>query len=1349
MRKRRRYPIRLTGILTCLSTFFVPGAGEAQALNYDRLYFNHLKASNSGLSYDCVYEIIQDAQGFIWMATPDGLNRYDGARFKTYRKEETGLSTDFVISLCIDRAGDIWIGTDCGVTIYDAHTGLFTPFDKSSDRQTSIRGKVTSISMDGEGTIWLSVGEQGIFSYSRARDELKNYFVENGIQTLPSNVSALFFDSGGDCWISCYFSNLYRADREMKNITPVGFDIGGEVFRGDNVVKIVEGLNNTLYVASANLGVCEIPAQRDRVKELISNSDTQFTPEKMFLDRNRELWVSTTRGVYVYNTVSDRRDYLCMDKSDKFSLSDNRIHTVYIDNAGGVWVGTHTGGVNYAGAFQKNFNKYYSEQGNSLADCMVRGFAEDESGLIWLTTDNAGIMTFDPKTGTLRRYENDCLANIYHRICYDGDGIFWLGSINGIYRLDVNTGQVRTYSHDERLSHPRYNNICVIRKTQRGKLLVGTTLGVMQYDRRNDRFVALPVLDGIFVTDLIEDSGGNFLIGTYVDGLMCYDPERRIITKHYKNRPGDPSSLPSDKVRSVYEDRIGRIWTTTFGGGFCLLDKQNDNFSVYNRSTLDLPMSNICYRVIEDQDGNMWVPSGQGLICFMPKSRQVKIYTAVDGLLNSEFDNHSGLNTGDGTICFGSADGFITFDPKKFHTDDNIPNIVVTDFYVNESIQLPGTRNSPLEERIDRTRSVSLSARQNSFGFGFALLGSASPAGNMILCMLEGYDHDWKRVSADNTVFYSNIPAGRYTLKIKGVNGNGIWNDSHPPITVAVAQKFHKSAAAILIYVILVSVLIALCVYYFYHKALRREQTRQEEYKRNREIELFDEKMAFFSNVVHEIKTPLTLIRAPMQNILSSQRYEESIHDDLKIIGNSADYLTKLVNELLDFVRLERHGYVLDRQDIDLVERIGFLNFNFSESYRSNRLDFRVVLPDERVTIEADESGLMKILNNLFHNAVKYAGSYVEVTMDVGEEFVTVGFRNDGSPIPHRHREEIFKPFVQYRAGTEHYNKGVGIGLSLARTIAELHGGTLVLADRDDCTEFILTLPLKHVPDGEPDNDDNADELSADGQHTPRLLVVEDNAELSTYIKQKLQPEYRVLAAPTAERALELLRKHDVDLIVTDIVLKEMTGLELCRAVCTDFELSHIPVIVLSGLSTQKAKITAMKNGASLYIEKPFNLEYLRTCIRNQLDKRVIVRSASRNDLISLSPHSGNPPMGDANFLRQLDAFVTANLSDPELSNEQLAKEFCLSKSTLIRKIKGLLDTTPNDYIRHKRLTTAARMLSSGQYRINEVCYSVGFNTPSYFAKCFRKHFGMLPAEYIEKHPKGDSEVKSTDSFLN
>ncbi|WP_302589565.1 response regulator [Alistipes senegalensis] len=373
-----------------------------------------------------------------------------------------------------------------------------------------------------------------------------------------------------------------------------------------------------------------------------------------------------------------------------------------------------------------------------------------------------------------------------------------------------------------------------------------------------------------------------------------------------------------------------------------------------------------------------------------------------------------------------------------------------------------------------------------------------------------------------------------------------------------------------------------------------------------------------------------------------------------------------------------------------------------------------------------------KILNNLLHNALKYAESYIEVEARSEGGNAVVSIRNDGPIIPKEHRSRIFEPFVQYGNDA----KGVGIGLSLARTLAELHGGSLVLDDGTECTDFILTLPLRRTA-AEPADGEEATAAPEGGPEKPglpTLLIVEDNADLSAYLRRKLQGEYRILTAASAERALELLRQQEADLVLSDIALNGMSGLELCKRICGDFETSHIPVILLSALSSTRSKVVGMECGASLYIEKPFSMEYLQACIRNILDKRSAMKNAFKNKAMPLAAHLYNLPHSDEEFLSRLDAIILANISDPNFSNEQLAEAFCLSKSTLNRKIKGLLDTTPNDYIRTKRLVVAAQMLTENHCRINEVCYSVGFNTPSYFAKCFKKFYGILPAEYMKEH---------------
>lgn len=1323
---------RSAGTLLCLLTISVFALAGAERVDSESHYFNRLQSTNSGLSYNCVHAIVQDMRGFIWIGTSDGLNRYDGVNFRTFRKDEIGVNSSFVISLCEDDGGNLWVGTDSGVAIYDSRLDRFRPFDMLSDKQTVVHNKVTTIKKDRQGAIWLAVNNQGLFCYRPENNSLRNYFVENGRQTLPANISSFCFDMNNECYLALYFSNLYRTDSLLSEIVPVEFGAGRDFFGNDNIVEIIESANNTLYVASVDKGVCEIVPRRDRVNVLIPADATGFIPESMYFNRHRELWVATTQGAYVYDTGSGHSYRLMADKQDKFSLSDNHVLSVFTDSSDGIWIGTNAGGVNYSEAFHKNFDKYYMADNRSLADCLVRGFADDGHDRLWITTEKQGLLTLSLKDRQLDRYRNGQLPDALFGICYD-DGMLWLGSFHGIYRLDTRTGQTKIYSRIDRASQLRDNKIYVIYKTSRGDLLVGTTLGMLRYDRTSDSFVSLPACDGMFITDIVEDSSGNLWVATYANGLIRYNPYADTILNNYTNDPLDERSLPSNKIMSVFYDSVGRIWATTFGAGFCLYDPRDDRFVNYNCNTLgpSLP-SDINYKIVEDDDGHLWLSSNKGLVCFTPSTLDVKAYTTVDGVLNNEFNYNAGIKTAGGTLYFGSTDGFVRFNPGMFYADTRMPEIIITDLCIDDRIVRAGDDSSPLECNIDLTRKLELTARQNSFGFGFSLLGFASPASNTILCKLEGYDALWRRIAADNTVFYSNIPAGNYRLLVKGVNSNGIWNEGHPAIDITVARRFYKSTAAISIYLLLFVTACILCWRYFYRKALSREQRRQEEFKRASEIELFNEKMNFFSNIVHEIKTPLTLIRTPLQNIISSGACDDATRDDLQIINNNTEYLSQLVRELLDFVRIENHGYMLEHRRIDLIEKIGFLCFNFSETAKNNNVRLKFTHADEQLFIAADEQGLNKILNNLLHNAVKYAESWIDVSVRRDGDNVVVSIRNDGPVVPREVRNEIFKPFVQYDKQSSPYSKGVGIGLSLARTLAEMHSGSLIMGDSTEYTDFILTLPVGNVAEGvatveePPVTDDKSDVV--------QLLIVEDNTDLASYMKRKLQPDYRILTAPTAERALELLKQSHVDLLITDIALPGISGLELCKRVCDDFETSHIPVIILSALSSNSSKMTGMENGASLYIEKPFNMEYLQVCIKNILDKRIVFKNAFKGKIMPITPSVYDLPHSDEEFLQQLDSIIVANISDPTFSNDQLAEALYLSKSTLNRKIKGLLDATPNDYIRTKRLVVAAQMLTRSHCRINEVCYSVGFNTPSYFAKCFKKYYGMLPAEYMKEH---------------
>lgn len=1309
----------LSWLLSCLTAVLASVCVQAQQPDYS---FINLNASNSALSFNKVHVITQDAKGFIWMGTADGLNRYDGRNFKTFGVEELGTESAFVVSLCADDKGNLWVGTDTGITCYNYEMDSFTPLSFLSDKGTSVANKVSKIAIDREGTVWFSVLHQGLFSYDGV--SLKNYFYENGEVTLPSGVRAFLKDNNGVFWLSLYFDDLYWSDDDLQSIHRAEIGTDGKFFSGDDIMSICRNpVSNTLFIASNNRGLCEVDSRTRSAKVLIPN-DKGFIVEAMNCDRNQRVWLSTTKGLYCYDIAAGKAAHYTFDADNPYGVSENHIFDAYTDNSGGLWVATYSRGVDYSGSSQLLFDKLYStSDGKSLSGALMRSMATDNAGNIWVASEEKGLYVYSRADAALRRYRSrvlpDNLFGIFHE-----EGRLWIGSLQGIYRLDIASGNIRLYSSSDHSADFKDSKIYTIFKSSDGGLYFGTTLGLFKYDRNSDSFHAVKDFEGVFVVDIIEDIKGNLWLASYADGIFRYSPETGEVDNYRKRSKG--KSIPCDKIMSLFEDSSGRIWAASFGAGFFTLDDSLGGGS-FNQTSLDGLPSNVFYKILEDNEGCLWLSSDKGLVAFNPSTGQLRSFTESDGLLDNDFNYNSAIKLPDGRMMFGSTNGMVLFNPSVMVVKSDLPDIVITDFTVNSKSVKPDKKDSYLERHVNETEKIILAPDDNSFGFSVSLLGSGLAAGNAADCMLVGYDHDWRKSTSDMKFSWENVPAGRYTLCVRGQEGG-----EHAPIEIVVRQKFYKSSFAIILYVLVVLMCAAGFIMWFWRRTTIKAEKTRKEYERVKEEELFRDKLSFFANVIHEIKTPLTLIKTPLQNIMSVDKVTPDIKDDLAVITRSTDYLDQLVRELLDFIRLERHGYVLEYKTVDLIEKINFLCFNFSDTARTKniRLDFRH--NEEQLLINADSAGLVKILNNLIHNAVKYAETYIDINAERVGDKVIVRFTNDGPVIPQSRRNDIFKPFVRFDSSADSYAQSFGIGLSLARNLAELHDGNLEI-EETELTCFVLTLPLKSEMSQADMPVDAAPEIYGNDENHPLLMIVEDNADLLEYLRTKLCDGYRVLTSQSAERALNLLKKYAVDIIVSDISLPGMSGVDLCARINSDFATSHIPVIILSAISDNDTKLLCVQNGASMYIEKPFSMDYLKACLKAESRKNLSTRRTKAADM-NLSAENITVPGSDKDFLENLDKVIFDNISDPGFSNDQIADALFISKTTLIRKVKGLLGTTPNDYLRQQRLALAAKMLLKEGCRISDVCYSVGFNTPSYFTKCFKKEFGVLPAEYIKQH---------------
>lgn len=1307
-----------------------------------RHYFKSLDIQN-GLSQNTVNAILQDNQGFMWLATKDGLNRYDGLNFRTFKKENSALGNNFITALYEDIDHNIWVGTDAGVYIYHPCTESFEHFHLVSDKGTFIERAVTSIGSDDEGSIWISSDFQGLFHYDLKRKELKNYLCREAGKEGLANVTQFWFDVDGTCWFSLYGDNLYTSDDHFETLVPFCTNDGEQPYNDDIVNRIVAGPGDCLYVGSAKGGLKEVDRKTHEVRDILLNDEHG---EPVYVRgiasySEEELWVGAESGLFIYNRTTGHTDHLTSVTGDDYSLSDNAIYALYKDQEEGMWIGSYFGGVNYCPKQYTYFEKYYSKGDSDGMGRRVREFCEGPDGTIWIGTEDKGLFNLNPATGKLTPFAHPLIYHNVHGLCLDGNDL-WVGTFSaGLNRIDLKTKSVKAYRKNGGEHALGSNDIFAIYRTTAGDLWIGTTFGLYYYNREADNFTHEPELGGKFVYDIFESSDNKMWLATYADGVYCYDPVKKQ-WNHYVYEEDNPHSLPYDKVLSIFEDSRKRIWFTTQGRGFCRFNPERSTFIRYDAS--DGFPSNVVHQIVEDDDRLLWLTTNKGLVRFNPDTNEKKVYTTANGLLSDQFNYRSGYKDRSGKIYLGCINGFVSFQPSTFVDNMFVPPVVITDFLLFNKTVKVNEKDSPLKESISFADRIELRADQNSFTFRIAALSYQSPQMNKLIYKLEGFDKEWYTVQTP-VINYSNLPYGTYTFMVKGSNSDGWWNDKPTLLQIRISPPFYLSVWAYIIYALLIIALIVGTFLYYRFRNIRKHRREMEKFEQEKERELYTAKIDFFTNVAHEIRTPLTLIKSPLENVLREKELQEDVREDLLIMDQNANRLLDLTNQLLDFRKTESEGFKLSFVECNVSELVRKIYTRFTPLARQKRLAFSLELPETEITAAVDKEGLTKIISNLFTNAIKYSDTYILVRMmPEGDASFCIRVSNDGKIVPLEMRDNIFKAFVQYKDGRKSTVAGTGIGLALARSLAELHHGTLCMDESMECNCFVLSLPVSCgealsfmakteetvTPSSQDAPEDGRDDKTDDMTGNKlTLLVVEDDADMRTFITRQLSPIYQILTAGNGQEALD---DNYVNLIISDVMTPLIDGLELCDRLKSDLAYSHIPIILLTAKTNLQAKIAGLQSGADAYIEKPFSVEYLKVSISSLLKNRDKLRVAFAHSPF-VSTGSVAMTKADEAFLKTLNEVVSSNLQDSDFNLDDMASLLNMSRSSLNRKIKGILDMTPNDYIRLERLKKAAQLLREGECKVNEVCYMVGFNTPSYFTKCFQKQFGALPKDFAKQ----------------
>lgn len=1026
-------------------------------------YFRHYQVEQ-GLSNNTVFCTSQDKKGFFWLGTKDGLNRFDGYRFKVFRNEPDdphSIGDNFIRSLLVDDADNLYVGTRNGLYSYNAGTERFTLLYKSGD-------EIRDIKKDSSGLIWFVAGQTLISLYEKTNKirvyNPADYFFATSVCIDPS----------GKVWAATANGTLQLYSKSTDSFK--SFDIfNPDQSRPRWIEKIYAGKPPYIFAGTSNYGIKLFNTIDNSSRDILTyNADkTEIFARDFIQYTDTEVWVATESGIYIYDMQKQSFTNLKKQYNNPYAISDNAVYSLCRDKEGGIWAGTYFGGVNYYSKHYASFQKYLPGNGPlSLSGNAVREICEDKYGNLWIGTEDAGLNKLDRKTGFFTYYkptgisEGISYTNI-HGLLASGDEL-WVGTFeHGLNVLDIRSGKViRFYNRGKDADLLRSNFIVTICQTKKGHLYIGTRQGLYFFNLKENDFVNIPgVASTSFIHTLLEDKDGILWIGTMGNGLFYYDADSKR-WGHFYHKPESKTGIASNFITTLFEDSRNSLWIGTEGGGLSRFTPGDSSF--INHSSKDGFPSNTVFKLLEDENSNLWVTTSKGLVRFNPVSGKVNVYSTANGLLTDQFNYNSGYKDADGTMYFGSFKGMISFKPETIVEDKFIPPVYITAVTVNNK-ELKVDDASPLKESALFVRRIDLSHRQSSFAIDFAALSFTSPELTAYKYIMEGLDAEWTLLKTNRRVYFTNLSPGTYVFKVRAAGSNGQWSDNTTELTISIHPSFWAGTTAYFLYTLLAAAIIFFLVRTYHLRVKEKSRRRIELIEHEKEKEIYQAKIDFFTNVAHEIKTPLTLIKVPMEQIAKKAGDKSPFQYDIKVMERNTDRLIELTNQLLDFRKVEAQAFGMSFTPVNVSELLLEKHNSFKLLAEQKNINFTLTLPDKPVTVCADMDSLQKILNNLFYNALSYGKNTAKVELIAPRDddgMLKIEFSNDGHLIPAEMKEKIFEPFFRLK---EAQNKsGTGIGLALSRTLVSLHKGRLYLTDsQNGMNIFVLELPVEQLHNSE------------------------------------------------------------------------------------------------------------------------------------------------------------------------------------------------------------------------------------------------------------------------------------------
>ena len=1388
--KLKRYVI----LIVCLCSLVV----QAQ----ENFYFDQI-GTDDGLSQSDVNCIYQDTYGYMWFGTHDGLNRYDGYSFTVFKPDQksTNINSNLIYAMTGDDKGNLWIGsTGDGLFYYNKEKETFKQFKFDKDDEFSISSDyVTKLYIDSKNRLWVATKEDvNMVDLSVSVDSVKfqkfKFVIEDiGGQQDGSVINSIYENSDGELLLGGHLG-IYqlKLDAQGKSYFKLISDEIG--FGTESVGVIAQDRYNKLIIGTGQ-GLFVQGNGEDA--EFIKISDGKYT--SLAFDDQNHIWAGTDNGLYYFDNSSSLK-LPSLIKSfryrpeDENGISKNVITSLYIDRTGILWVGTNGGGVNKFDPNRKSFKHVKRDlRKNSLSYDKIRAIFEDSNGTLWVGTEGGGLNRTDTGKEKYNTFtSNNKLRKVFalEEITYKGRKYLLEGGQTYPYLFRIDITNPQNSIAEEVGFEGLQRSVFSLLNDSHDNLWIGTYSGGLyrwikddngEYLKQNfqENSNGRNSLSNNIIRNIYEDSKGNIWIATG-DGLSQltitekYKEQPKF--KVYKNENDDPSSLSHNYILSLFESRKGELWVGTFGGGLNKLisgeNGESATFKTYGIAQ-GLP-NNVIKAILEDEQGKLWISTNKGLSMFDTEKEVFKNFDVADGLQDSEFQELAAVKRKDGELIFGGINGFNAFYPREIYDNETSPETVVTKLSIfNEEIAVGEEVNGRvlLDKNISEVKDITLNYSENSFSFEFSSLHFSAPEKNQFAYKLEGFDTDWVYTGSDKRfATYTNIEPGNYTLQVKSSNNDGLWDTTPYRLNLTVKPPIYRTTIAYIIYSLLFLLLLAGLWRFTIISNSKKHQLELEYLEKEKNDELQTLKLDFFTNISHEFKTPLTLIKAPLEYLLSGKDDMEAsgLKEQYQLMHKNTNYLLRLVNQLLDFRKINQGKMSLVVRHTDIVFFIKEVAEPFQLLAFNKSVKFNIVSSEEHYKTYFDHNALEKVINNLLSNAFKFTpeGGEITVVIDVEKEEtsekenVVIKVKDTGLGISDVKKNIIFEKYYTEKENEKVNSKGVGIGLAFTKSLVELHLGSISVDNNEgggSCFTVILPtdkqayeaaedISCKEITDNDylvrsseaeslaiDLNDELEDyNLSKVRSKNPVLLIVDDNPDIIKFIKQVMGKTYTVFEANNGERGMEIAKKVLPNIIITDVVMPVMGGIEFCETIKTTNITSHIPVIMLTAKTSQESEIEGLSHGADAYLKKPFNVQVLELKVANILKDREELRKRFKKE-ITLQPKEVTVTSLDEKFLQQAVEMVEKHMMNTDFNVEMLVKEMGHSRSNLYLKFKELTGLSSSEFIRNIRLKRAIQLLDNSDYSVKEIMFRTGFNTASYFSKCFKKEFGVVPSEYIKK----------------